>query len=86
MRNTWLISALRQIGTESVPVLLKVLNHENAAIRQHGILALGEIAPKDSAVVAALRAAKRDDERNNRRSARDALNQVLRAHPELRER
>ncbi len=77
--------ALAKFGAEAVELLIESLNHPEAAIREHAILALAKI--QDARVAPVLIEMLHDPERMNRKQAMLALSQLRdqRALPALQE-
>jgi HEAT repeat protein len=68
-----IINALQKVGAAAVPVLVRLLDHADAAIRGAAALALGEIGPEAKAAASRLQSCLRDSDNDVRYASAVAL-------------
>src|SRR5216684_1072599 len=69
-------SELRAGGTEAVPVLMELLQHENASIRAQAARILGSMSESSASAVPALKKAASDHNRQVSQAANEALRRI----------
>jgi HEAT repeat protein len=73
---------LARIGDPAVPLLTEFLKHTNAAVRQWGGIALGQVSSRPTSVVPDLILASRDADAGVRSAAVQAIGTIERSSPE----